>query len=29
MGRAYNIWERIQSFLDEKIKESGVKVPFL
>lgn len=24
--RAYNIWERIQGFLDEKIKASGVKV---
>lgn len=23
--RAYNIWERIQAFLDEKIKASGVK----
>ena len=26
-SRAYNIWERIQEFLDSKIKASGVKVP--
>ena len=26
MCRAYSIWERIQDFLDQKIKESGVKV---
>lgn len=26
MCRAYNIWEKIQEFLDQKIKESGVKV---
>ena len=26
MCRAYSIWEEIQSFLDDKIKKSGVKV---
>lgn len=26
MCRAYSIWEKIQEFLDGKIKESGVKV---
>lgn len=26
MCRAYSIWEKIQEFLDQKIKESGVKV---